>query len=221
MIDQNSGRNTSDDQSADDMTNQKPDRSIPDEQSDRDIMNQNSGPSISDDQSDCDMAEHDPDWVPIDRAIAHVEKAQQCCREKAVNLVRQAADNLKLRSRTNPKPIWYNVDLGGQEIFFSDRGRGRVEICREDLLKLWPEQTDATNSHVVKTKPASTKQAPTQEKVGWAIEALWPEGIPLDLGATECDCQIHEWLVAQKMIRPETTLSSISRATQRLLAKRP
>jgi hypothetical protein len=81
-------------------------------------MNQNSGPSISGDQSDCDMAEHDPDWVPIDRAIAHVEKAQPCFREKAVNLVWQAAHSLKLRSRTNPKPYGTMRILADRRYFF-------------------------------------------------------------------------------------------------------
>src|SRR5262249_49227757 len=135
MITQNSGRNTRDDQSIRDTTDQHSDRSIPDKQASCDMTDQNSGPNISHHQSDGDRADDDSDWWPVDRAVAHVEQALHCYREKAVQLVRQAVDDLTLKSRTNPEPRWYGLDVGEGEIFFSDRGKGVVEIFREDLVR--------------------------------------------------------------------------------------
>jgi hypothetical protein len=44
------------------------------------------------------MIDEDSDWISLDAAVAYVEATQQCYREKAVDLLRQAANNLKLRA---------------------------------------------------------------------------------------------------------------------------
>ena len=56
------------------------------------------------------MVDEESDWISLEDAVTYVEETQQCYREKADELVRQAVDNLKLKSRTvNSSPRWIEV----------------------------------------------------------------------------------------------------------------
>ena len=162
------------------------------------------------------MIDKDSDWISRDAAVAHVEATQQCYREKAVDLVRQAVDNLKLRSRTvNSPPGWLVSNIAGVERFHSDFGK-RVEVCRKDLLELWPErQNDATRPPPAKigSNAAQRRGKPISDDVRSAINELWPGGIPVGLMAKERDAQIIEWL----KVKNKKISKNISRTIQRVL----
>ena len=162
------------------------------------------------------MIDEDSDWISFEDAVAYVEATQQCYREKAVELVRQAAENLKLKSKTvNSSPRWIVSNIAGQEIFHSDGGN-RVEVCRQDVLKLWPErQKDATRSAPAKIRPtaAQRRRQSISDGVRSAINELWPGRIPADLMAKERDGQIIEWLKGKNKKISE----NLSRTIQRVL----
>lgn len=154
------------------------------------------------------MSDEGSDWILFEDAVAYVEATQQCHREKAVELVRQAASNLKLRSRTvESSPTWIESVIAGVQVYHSDFGK-RVEVCRHDLLELWPErQKDATQSASAKigSTARQRRHQPISDGVRSAINEIWPGGIPCDLLAKERDEQIIEWLKAKnKKISPET-----------------
>ena len=46
------------------------------------------------------MINEDSDWISRDAAVAYVEATLNCYREKALELVRKAVNNLKVKSRT-------------------------------------------------------------------------------------------------------------------------
>jgi hypothetical protein len=164
-----------------------------------------------------DMIDEDSDWISLDAAVAHVEATQQCYREKAIDLVRQAADNLKLKSRTVvSSPKWIVSYKAGKEIFHSDGGQ-RIEVCRQNVLELWPErQKDATRPAPAKigSNAAQRRGQPISHGVRSAIKDLWPGGIPADLMAKERDEQIIQWL---KDHNKQNISKNISRTIQRAL----
>jgi hypothetical protein len=76
------------------------------------------------------------EWMSFHDALAHVEATQKCYQELAIRLLQQAADSLKIRSRTvQGSPRW--VESGGN--YYLDKGID-LQFCREDVLKHWPEQ---------------------------------------------------------------------------------
>ena len=76
------------------------------------------------------------DWMSFDDALAHVEATQNCYQELAIRLLQEAADSLKIRSRTvQGSPRW--VETGDK--YYSDNGID-LQFRREDVLKHWPEQ---------------------------------------------------------------------------------
>ena len=162
------------------------------------------------------MIDEDLDWISHYAAVDHVEATQQCYREKAVDLVRQAVDNLKLRSRTvKSSPRWLVSDIAGVEVFHSDFGK-RVEVCRKDVFELWPErQNDATRPAPAKigSNAAQRRGKPISDGVRSAINERWPGGIPADLMAKERDEQIIEWLKEKN----KKISKNISRTIQRVL----
>jgi hypothetical protein len=76
------------------------------------------------------------DWMSFHDAVAHVEARQQCYEDLAIELLRQAAHGLKIRTRlVQSSPRWV---LSGDK-YYEDNARD-LQFCREDVLKLWPEQ---------------------------------------------------------------------------------
>ena len=164
------------------------------------------------------MIDEDLDWISLDDAVTYVAARLHCYREKALDLVHQAADDLKLKSRTttNSSPTWIVSVVAGEERIHSDGGT-RIEVCREDLLKLWPEhQKDATRSLRPESRTNATqrRERPISNGVRLAIDALWPNGIPQDsLRAKERDNKILEWLKSNN----KSISTNISKAVQRVL----
>jgi hypothetical protein len=125
-----------------------------------------------------DMNDDDADWISVEDAVTHVATTQQCYREKALCLVKKAADNLKLKSRTtaNSAPRWNMSEMAGAEVYHSGGGT-RIEVCREDVLKLWPEhRKDATRPAPPETGSNATRRHPRPISNGicLAIDNLWP-----------------------------------------------
>lgn len=161
------------------------------------------------------MIDKDSDWISVDAAVAYVEATQQCYREKAIDLVRQAAENLKLRSRTVPSSGWAVSNIAGVDVYHSDGGK-RVEVWRKDVLELWPEhQKDAMLPAPPKIGPnsAQKRDKPISDGIRLAINDLWPGGITAGLRAKERDNKILEWLKRNGKSIP----ANISRAIQRVL----
>jgi hypothetical protein len=153
------------------------------------------------------------DWMSVDEAATYVEATVGCYREKAIDLLRQAADGLKVKSRTvNSSPRWIvDSDIAGNEIFYSDHGK-RIELYRDDVLKLWPKhhRKDATQS-----TPLKTRSSAISDGIRLAMNNLWPGGIPEGVRAKERDNQIREWLKDNRKSIPE----NVPRAVQRVLKK--
>jgi hypothetical protein len=160
------------------------------------------------------MSDEHPDWIPLEDAVTYVEATQQCYREKAADLVRQAVDNLKLKSRTvNSSPRWIVSEVAGAEAYYSDRGK-RIEVSRKGLLELFPErQSDATQAPPV-IGSAQRRLQPISNGIASAIKELWPEGIPELLRAKDRNDKIHEWLISLKIIGK---FEDVSRTIQRVL----
>jgi hypothetical protein len=153
-----------------------------------------------------DMNDDDSDWMSLHEAADYVEATVQCYRQKAIDLLREAADNLKLKSRTiNSTPTWALSIVDGQEAYHSDAG-ARIEVYRKDVLRLWPEST---------SMPLKIRTSPISDGIRLALNALWPNGIPAGLRAKERDNQIREWLKSNKI----SIATDISRAVQRVLKK--
>jgi hypothetical protein len=153
------------------------------------------------------------DWMPHPAVIAHVEATQHCYRERAIVLVREAIDGLKVKSRTvSDSPYYIESQLPGEgEIFFSSYGKG-IEVWREDVLREWPE-----HSHPPAAQSASnaqrTRPRPIEEGVVQAIRDLWPNGIPGGLKAKERNNKI----IARLEENGASVPTDVSRAVQRAL----
>jgi hypothetical protein len=158
-----------------------------------------------------DMNDDDSDWMSLDEAATYVEATTKCYREKAIDLLRQAASGLKLKSRTvNSSPRWVVSVIDGKEVFHSDEGK-RIEVSRKGVLDLWPEQQkDATQS-----TPLKTGSSAISDGIRLAIGTLWLDGIPAGVRAKERDNQIREWLEDNKKSIP----TNLSRAVQRVLKR--
>ena len=127
------------------------------------------------------MIDTNSDWISLNDAATHVAERLPCYRDHAFELVLRAARDLRLKSRTiNGPPRWIVSVVAGEERFHSDSG-ARIEVCREDLLKLWPEhQKDAMQSFRPQIGSNATQQRcrPISNGVQLAIDFLWPNGIP-------------------------------------------
>jgi len=151
-----------------------------------------------------DMNDEDSDWISLDEAAAHVEATKKCYREKAIDLLRQAADGLKLKSRTvNSSPRW--VHIAGEKAFHSDGGQ-RIELYRKDVLALCES----------KSTPPKIRSGAISDGIRLALNALWPDANPAGVRAKERDNKIRAWLEQNDKSIP----TDISRACQRVLKAR-
>jgi hypothetical protein len=148
---------------------------------------------------------NDEDWISFDEAVAYVEAKKQCYREKAIDLLGQAADSFKVRTRTvNSSPRWVGSEIAGRSVFHSDGGQ-RIEFHRKDLVALCES----------KSTPPKGRSRPISDGIRLAINALWPDGIPAGVRAKVRDTQILQWLK-----RNDKSISTnISRAVERVLKK--
>ena len=87
------------------------------------------------------MNDEDSDWIPLDEATTYVEVTKKCYREKAIDLLREAADGLKLKSRTvNPSPRWIECHIAGEKVFYSDGDKELNSTARTYLRFANPNQ---------------------------------------------------------------------------------
>jgi hypothetical protein len=161
------------------------------------------------------MIDKESDWISLDTAVAYVEATLQCYHEKSVDLVRQAVNNLKVKSKTvNSLPRWIVSNIAGQEIFHSDGGK-RIEIWRKGLLELFPQrQNSAVQWAPPEIGSAQRRVQPISDGIALAIKELWPEGIPKLLRAKDRNDKVHEWLISRGIIGKS---EDVSRTIQRVL----
>jgi hypothetical protein len=84
------------------------------------------------------MVNQQLDWMPFYEAVAHIERVKRCYQEKAIELILDAVNSLKARSRTfHGPPRLVSSHMGGAEILHEVRG-DIIEVSREDVFRLWP-----------------------------------------------------------------------------------
>jgi hypothetical protein len=141
------------------------------------------------------------DWMSFNDAIAHVEATQKCYEELAIKLLQRETDSQKIRSRTvQGVPRW--VESGDK--YYLDDGRD-LQFCREDILRLWPEQQKEAAA------PRRSSGGAKTVAVDLALAALYPGGVPEGLIAKERDKRVEDWLRDNKKSIP----SNIAKAVQR------
>jgi hypothetical protein len=157
-----------------------------------------------------DMNDHDSDWISLYEAATYVEATIKCYRDKAVDLLRQRADDFKLESRTvTSSPKWVVSDIGGKEVFHSDGGK-RIEVSRKGVLELCAELQKAAAS-----TPSGIGSGAISDGILLAIDDLWPDEIPKGLRAKDRNKKILEWLKDHKKSIP----TDPSKAVQRVLRR--
>jgi hypothetical protein len=135
----------------------------------------------------------------------------QCYREKAARLLRQAVDNLKVKSRTvYSSPMWIVSEAAGQEIFHSDAGKS-VEVCRKDVVKFFSKlQTIATRSSKPKRRSA------LRNNIDSAIADIWADE-EITIRPKDRNDKIHEWLISHGIIARS---KDVTRTILRVLAEK-
>jgi hypothetical protein len=163
------------------------------------------------------MADDESDWMPYPAVVAHVVATQHCYRERAVVLVREAIDGLRVKSRTvSGSPYYTESQLpGGEEIFFSSYGKG-IEVWREDVLREWPERSRPPPAQPTSNIPLRHPR-PIEEGVVQAIRDSWPNGIPAGLKAKERNNRI----IARLKENGASVPGDVSKAVQRALRAHP
>ncbi len=147
------------------------------------------------------------DWMSFHDALAHVEATQKCYQALAIRLLQQAADNLKIRSRTfQGSPRWV---VSGDK-YYPDDGRD-LQFCREDVLRLWPEQ----QKEVTASTRSRIKSGANSMGVRLALDALWPSGVPEGLRAKDRNKAVHEWLKDNNKSIPGDIAKAVQRALKR------
>ena len=162
------------------------------------------------------MINEDSDWISRDAAVAYVEATLNCYREKALELVRKAVNNLKVKSRTvHSSPKWLVSVIDGQEALHSDHGES-IEVCRKDVVEFCLELRQAGTRSApaqIGSNAVQRRGQPISDGIRLAIKDLWSGGVPTGLRAIERDNQILAWLKDKEI----STTDSISRAVQRVL----
>jgi hypothetical protein len=148
-------------------------------------------------------------WMSFDDALAHVEATQNCYQELAIRLLQEAADSLKIRSRTvQGSPRW--VESGDK--YYSDNGID-LQFRREDVLKHWPEQQ----------KEAAAPRRSRSRAKGVAVDSvladLYRDGVPAGLTAKERNEQVLQRLRERNKSLFFTDIA-IAKAIQRALKRR-
>lgn len=149
-----------------------------------------------------DMNDEDSDWISLDEAASYVEAAKGCYQQKAIDLLRQAADGLKLKTRTSPSRRWIVSVVAGETRYHADDGK-RIEFYRKDVLAFCES----------KSTPPKIRSGAISDGIRLAIKDLWPDGIPDGVRAKDRDNQILDWLKHNNKSIP----TNISRAVQRAL----
>jgi hypothetical protein len=145
------------------------------------------------------------DWMSFDDALAHVEATQNCYQELAIRLLQEAADSLKIRSRTvQGSPRW--VESGDK--YYPDNGID-LQFRREDVLKHWPEQQKEAAA------PRRSRSGAKKVAVELALDALYPGGVLEGLTAKERDEQVRRWLTDQRKSIPSDIAKAVQRALKR------
>jgi hypothetical protein len=155
-----------------------------------------------------DMIDEESNWLSVDAAVALVETTLQCYRERAVDLVRQAVNNLKVKSKTTySSPSWLVSDMAGMEVIHSDGGK-RVEVCRKDVVEFCSKLQHAAK----RSSPRKSKSA-LSNNVTSAIADLWPDK-KITEGVKVRKDKIHDWLISRGIIgKPR----DVARIIQRVL----
>jgi hypothetical protein len=166
------------------------------------------------------MVDEEPDWMPLHEVIAHVEAIKECHRGKATQLVREAVDGLKVKSKTVLDSSVYRVwHLPGGEEAFSN-GDGSIELWREDVFRMWPEHSreQPLPAQTASNAPP-TRRRPRETGIVEAIRDIWPNGIPARIKPKERDRMIRAWLI-EKGEKIEDK-QSITRQIQRVFKEHP
>jgi hypothetical protein len=145
------------------------------------------------------------DWMSFDAALAHVEATQNCYEERAIRLLQEAADSLKISSRTvQGSPGWV---VSGDK-YYKDDGRD-IQFCREDVLKLWPEQQKKAAA------PRRSRSGAKTVAVELALDALYPGGVPEGVTAKERNDLVRQWLTDHRKSIPSDIAKAVQRALKR------
>lgn len=148
------------------------------------------------------------DWMSFHDAVAHVEARQQYYEDLAIRLLQQAADSRKIRTRTvQSSPRWV---VSGNK-YYEDNARD-LQFCREDALKLWPEQQEEAAA------PSRSRIGAGATSVGvrLALDALWPGGVPEGLRAKDRNEAVRQWLEDHKKSIPEDVAKAVQREVRRV-----
>jgi hypothetical protein len=145
------------------------------------------------------------DWMSFNDTVAHIEATQKCYEELAIRSLKEAADSLKIRSRTvQVSPRW--VEAGN--IYYSDNGKD-LQFRREDVLKLWPEQQKEAAA------PRRSSRGAQAVAVDLAFAACYPGGVPEGLSATDRNREILKWIVANNKSIPTDIAKAVQRGLKR------
>ncbi len=153
------------------------------------------------------MNDEDSDWISRDAAVAYVEATLHCYREKALELVRKAVNNLKVKSRTVSSPEWLVSVIAGQEAFHSDHGES-IEVCRRDVVEFCLEL-----QHAAKRSSPLKRKSALWNNITSAIADLWPDKEITERAKVRND-KIHEWLISRGIIGK---FEDVTRAIQRVI----
>ena len=161
------------------------------------------------------MVDEDSDWITLDEAASYVEARLHCYREKAIDLLLQAADHQKLKTRTVTKAVFFESFVGVERRLIPYRGPTN-EIYRKDLLKLWPEHQEGETRNLRPDNTKTSGSRPISDGINKAIDALWPQGIPQGLRAKDRDREILRWLKENN----KSISTNIGRAVERVLKEK-
>ena len=153
------------------------------------------------------MIDEDSDWMSFHEAVTYVEVTLHCYRGMARQLLRKAVNNMKVKTRTPPSPMWLVSVIAGQEVTHSDYGES-VEVCRKDVVEFCLEfQRTAIRSSPPK------KRSALWNNITSAIVELWGNK-PITERAKDRDAKIHHWLDYRKLIRKH---EDVTRTIQKVL----
>jgi hypothetical protein len=153
------------------------------------------------------MIDEESCWISIHDAVALMETMLQCYRGMAVDLLRQAVMDLKVKSKTvNSSPRYLVSDMAGTEVIHSDGGQ-RIEVCRKDVVEFCLKFQHAA-------KRSRKGKSTLSNSIATAIAEIWA-GKEITDGASARNDKINEWLVSHKIIKVQSR--DVTRTIQRVL----